>query len=332
MKWIINGKTIELPIFGRINLVCGVDRYGFSRLLADQLGAIWTKRSFANWQHGWIWWGACSSEDLRMADGLKVQSNFIVSKHTESEILRSEGFKNVWVGGLPFAYTSPSNRVKAKGSLLAMPPHSSEQSVKSNSNNFMKSLTGYLDYLESFKQNFSSIWVSIYYLDVSPAVIDEIHRRGLFFIEGARPNDANSLRRVRAILDTFEFVTTNCMGSHVIYALFCGCKVSVVGPEYKFDESHFFLNNPTGYSKKYINDFIYYSSKEYLSEHFSFLLTDNPKEGYKSEEYARGEIGYYNLLSKSDIMDALQWSWMGQFKGYSAGGIRRITKLMGLKT
>jgi len=329
MKWLIDGMVIDLPEFRRIKLVCGVDRYGFSSLLADQLGTSWTRRSFANWQHGWIWWGASSSEDLMMFDAQKNQSFVIVSKHTESEVLRSEGYKNIWVGGLPFAYTSKSRWGKAKGSLLAMPPHNSEQGLKGTINKFTKLLTEYLDYLESLKKNFSSIWVSIYHLDVSPSVIDAIYRRGLFFIEGARPDDRNSLSRVRSILDTFEFVTTNIMGSHVIYALFCGCKVSIIGPNFQVDESDFLLDNrSTGYSKKYLDEYNYYLSKVYLQDKFSFLLTDNPKNGYQSEKYAKEEIGFYNLLTNKEILDALQWRWIDQLKGYSSGGVRRVRRIL----
>ena len=330
MEWIVDGNIIELPEYRRINLVSGVDRYGFSSLLAERLGVLWPRRSFANWQHGWMWWGASSYEELMMDDGLKKHSRFIVSKSAELEVLKSAGFKNLWVGGLPFAYTEPSKSGKVAGSLLAMPMHSAEQTTEATSNKLAKSLTDYLDYLESLKREFSSVWLSIYYLDFSIALLYEIRRRGLFLIEGARPNDANSLKRVRIIMDTFEFVTSNSIGSHVIYAMFSGCKVSVGGPELLVEESDFVLDNRfKGFSKKYIEESVYYLSRKYLQNRFSFILTDNPRNGFHSEEYAREEMGFYNILKNKDIMDALQWGWLGQLKGYSVGSIRRIERKLG---
>jgi hypothetical protein len=329
MKMIVDGNIIELPEYRRINLVSGVDRYGFSSLLAERLGVFWPRRSFANWQHGWIWWGASSHEELMMDESLKDESRFIVSKSSECEVLKSVGFNNVWVGGLPFAYTEPSKSVRVSGSLLAMPMHSAEQSPKSTSHKLAKSLINYLDYLESMKQHFSSIWTSIYYLDYSAELLYEISRRGLFYIEGARPDDANSLRRVRTMMDTFEFVTSNSIGSHVIYAMFSGCKVSIGGPEVPVAESDFELDNrERRYSKKYIEDSIYYLSKEYLINKFPFILANNPINGFQSEEFAREEIGFYNRLTNEDIFNALQWSWVGQLKGYSQGGMRRIERVL----
>jgi hypothetical protein len=330
MQWIISGNVIELPDYRRINLVSSTDRYGFSSLLAERLGFLWPRRSFANWQHGWIWWGASSSEELMMDGALKEQSQFIVSKSAEYEVLRSEGFKNIWVGGLPFAYTEQSKFARVAGSLLVMPMHSAEQTTKATSDKLAKSLTDYLDFLESLKRQFSSVWISIYYLDSSATLLDEIRRRGLFYIDGARPDDANSLQRVRTILNTFEFVTSNSIGSHIIYAMFSGCKVSIGGPEFAAGESDFVLDNlSSGLSKKYIENSVHYLSRGYLSDRFPYLLTDNPVEGFQSEEYARAEIGFYNRLANHDILDALQWGLLGQIKGYAAGGKRRVKRVFG---
>jgi hypothetical protein len=329
MEWLIDGNIIKLPEYRQINLVSGVDRYGFSSLLAERLGLLRPRRSFANWQHGWVWWGATSYEELMMDNGLKDQSQFIVSKSAELDVLNSAGFKNVWVGGLPFAYTEPSKSRKVPGSLLAMPMHSAEQTNKTTTNKLAKSLTDYLDFLESLKSQFSSVWLSIYYLDFSTPLLDEISRRGLFAIEGARPNDANSLKRVRTIMDTFEFVTTNSIGSHVIYAMFSGCKVSVSGPEFLVEESDFLFDNCfKSFSKKYIEDSVYYLSRKYLEIKFPFILVDNPMNGFQSEEFASEEIGFYNRLTNEDILDALQWSRVGQLKGYSLGGMRRIERAL----
>ena len=207
-----------------------------------------------------------------------------------------------------------------------MPPHSAE-SEKINRTYF-----DYLDYLESLKNYYSSIYVSIFYLDRQSKLVSEIERRGLMYIDGARPDDAYSLQRMRAIFDSFEYVTSNTMGSHIPYALYCGCKTSLCGPMFSYDETMFYRkNHKIQHNKNYIQDIIYYHSTGYLQKNFNFLFTFTPKDGYISEYYGKKEIGYYNILGNNEIMKILKWDFPNQITGYSSGGIRRLkrtTKLL----
>jgi hypothetical protein len=310
--------------FRPIKLVSGVDRYGFSDILVEQLGLTFRPRSFANWLHGWIFWKSPLPVDLMFDAKQKEWMHFIVSNSDQSEMLHAEGFKHVWVGGLPFAYTLHSGLKRHPDSLLAMPPHSSE--IEKLNRPYLD----YLDYLESIKENYSSVWVSIFFLDKCPEIIHQIKRRGLMFIEGARPDDANSLRRMRAIFDSFDCVTSNTMGSHIIYSIFSGCKTSIGGPLYEYDETYFLgTDGQNKHSKKYIEDSLYYLSSGYLLENFKFLFTSTPKVGFVSKEYAEKAIGFHNKLQRNEIMEALQWGWKNQLRGYSMGGFRRVRRLMG---
>jgi len=308
--------------FKPINLNSGIDRYGFSDILANELNLHYRRRSFANWLHGWIWWKATSSTELMFKDSCKSQSRLVVSNFHEKEILKNEGFKNIWIGGLPFTYVKNSNFKRKPNSLLAMPPHSAENEKIRNE------YYDYLDYLESIKNEYENVYVSIYYLDKSKEIIKKIESRGLKFIDGARPDDINSLRRMRAIFDSFEFITSNTMGSHIIYAIYCGCKTSLCGPMYKYDETLFLGNDgKINHDKKYVEDSLYYLSQKYLMEKFQFLYTQTPINGYFSEEYGKKEIGYYNKMNKEQILDALQWHLTGQVNGYSSGAIRRLKRI-----
>lgn len=317
ISYTINSTLPYMPF----NMTSSTERYGFCSLLCEQIGMTWRPRSFASWMHGWIWWGATSSTELQFDSSQKKYGRFVVSRHFEKTVLESEGFKDVKVGGLPFAYSNPSDFKRESGSLLAMPPHSSERE-KLN-----KSHIKYLNYLESIKNNYSNVSVCIHYLDLTQSIINEVKKRGMYLIEGARPDDANSLKRIRAIFDSFEFVTTNSIGSHVIYALFSGCKVSLCGPLYEFDESDLISNNKSMQnSKKYIYDLLFYLSKKYLEKNFSFILVNNPDNGFSSENYARKEIGYLNKLSNKEVRDTLRWTPFGQAIGYTSGAIRRFSR------
>lgn len=308
-------------------LISSTDRYGFTDILREQFGLSWRPRSFATWIHGWAWWKATRPEELTFKNTDKEWMRCVVANANEKKLLESEGFKHIWIGGLPFAYTLPSNLTRCNGSLLAMLPHSAE-SARLNKHCFE-----YLDYIESIKNNYSSVYVSVYYLDKSDELISEISKRGLSFIDGARPDDANSLRRMRAIFDSFEFVTSNVMGSHIIYALYSGCKTSLCGTLYSYDESIFFANgNPHKFSKDFIQNSLYNSSKKYLKSNFPFLFTGTPLNGFFSEEYGKIQVGYYNKLKNIEIIHALQWDLIGQIKGYSSGAMRRLQRHIKLIT
>jgi hypothetical protein len=322
----IEKKIIEKKFpFKNIKLVSGVDRYGFSDVLYQQLKLIYRPRSFANWQHGWIWWKAKSSTELLLKNHDKKNSRLIVSNSHEKQMLEDEGYKNIWIGGLPFSYTENSKLKKSTNSLLAMPPHSAEVEKLYNP------YTDYLDYLESIIKDYEEIYVSIYHLDKCENLIKEITKRGLKFIDGARPDDANSLRRMRAIFDTFEFVTSNAMGSHILYAIYCGCKTSICGPLYKYDADVFNgKNNENKHDKKYIEETLYYLSEKYLKEKFSFLFTQNPKYGFESLEYGAEEIGEKNKMNKKEIIEVLQWSTKNQIINYYKGGVRVVKRNIGV--
>ena len=307
-----------------IKLVTGVDRYGFSDILAQKLDLYYSPRSFANWLHGWIWWKATSSTEMMFKNSDKKTSRLIVSNLDEKEVLKNEGYKNIWAGGLPFSYTENSKLQRIPNTLLAMPPHSAEMEKIYNS------YVDYLDYLESLIKDYDGIYISIYYLDKSEWLFNQITKRGLKYINGARSDDANSLRRMRAIFDSFEYVTSNTMGSHIIYAIYCGCKTSLCGPMYQYDEEVFLVkNSKNNHSKKYVDDTLYYLSENYLKEYFDFLFTQKPKWGFKSADYGEKEIGVKYKMSNKEIIDALQWSPKNQIEGYYNGGIRRIKRIIG---
>ncbi len=329
MKSEVEENFKKIPIIKTTKVVSGVDRYGFSSLLATQIGYKIIPRSFANWQHGWIWWGAKSSEELMIDKSLKNESRFIVSKDAEKNILKAEGFKKVWVGGLPFAYTVSSNLNRVAGSLLAMPTHTAEQTDDQTKHKFKNFYIEYLDYLESIKEQYSSVWVSVYDLDHSQELVNEIMKRGLYPIKGAQHNDMNCLQRMRSIFDTFEFVTSDSIGSHIIYSMYSGCKVSICGPDLLQVDSDFRVNEVSkSFSENYIKTQVYYSSRKYVTENFKFLFVDKPSSGFCSEEYAKKAIGFNNKLQRDEILEALQWGLVSQIRGYTEGAIRRVRRVI----
>ena len=75
-------------------------------------------------------------------------------------------------GGLPIIYTQDRLYKRSKDTLVCFITHSSE----SQKHNVID--LNYLDYLESLRNNFKEIFVSVFSLDITEEIIFEITRRG----------------------------------------------------------------------------------------------------------------------------------------------------------
>ncbi len=301
-----------------IVLRSGVDRYGFSGVLASKLQLKYIPRSFANWVHGWVWSNDHSSEAQGCAK-LHKKTKIVVTNESERQAFNNEGFVNVVSGGFPFAYINQQHSHRNNHALLAFPSHSSE--VESMSSD----LSDYLNYLESIKKDFDGIYVSIYSLDWNGPIHTAALKRGLNVIKGANPSDANGLLRVRSILDGFLQVTSNSIGSHMLYALYSGCNFSFCGPFYSHDKDVYFPNgNKLGNTMQFIEKHIMYSCETYVRANFGKFFLSHPSLGVADQAFATNEIGVKHILNNQQILDALGWTFTGQIKGYLNGGARRI--------
>jgi hypothetical protein len=153
--------------------------------------------------------------------------------------------------------------------------------------------------------------------------------RGLKVVQGANPSDANGLIRVRSILDSFKYVTSNTMGSHMLYALYAGCNFSFAGPFYAYDESVFLANgNPHRHSNDYVNKMVNFSSEEFVKNQYAPFFTSHPGLGKNDVAFARDAIGEKFILQPDDIKEALGWSVAGQITGYTKGLARRVSRFI----
>jgi len=307
-----------LPPCQRIRLTSDIDRYGFSSFLAKQCGLLRLPRSSAYWVHGWIW-STTPTAELLACSRLHKETLIIVRNEIERKALILEGFENIKIGGLPFSYIPRQHLYRSENALLAFPPHSAEaERLSTNQEN-------YFNYLESIKKDFDGIYVSIYYFDLHTPIHSAVLARGLNVIEGARPNDANALLRVRSILDGFNYVTSNVIGSHMLYALYCGCKFSFSGPFYSYDESLFLTNgNPHKHSKQYIARCLQLQSESCVRELFPRFFVEHPTLGLQDLDFATDSIGKKYVIPLKEIIDVLGWSLRGQFNHYINGAVRRL--------
>ncbi len=295
-----------LPRFIPIRIRSGIDRYGFSSILARRLKIQFVPRAFANWVHGWVWCEDNMSELIACSE-LDKNISIVVNNNRERNVLLSEGFENVRCGGLPFAYIEKQHNFRQQDALLVMPPHSVEPIL----GRLTASQKSYFDYIASIKHDFDDVYVSIYGLDLNTLLHKEALKIGLKVIQGAHPSDMNGLLRVRSMFDGFKYVTSNAMGSHMLYSLYAGCKFSFAGPFHSYPDT-----GDVG-TEKYI--------KERLSRYF----VQHPRMGIEDIDFAVESIGEKFMLQPQEIVEALGWSAKGQVNGYAQGARRKIMRYFG---
>lgn len=307
----------------RILLRMGMDRYGFSQLVSRELGLATTPRSFGNWLHGWIWWPASTPIELMFEQSL-ARKLHIVANQQQKDTLQQHGFDRVIVGGLPFAYTSPSSLPRRVKTLLAMPPHSPE------GRKLRKSFREYLEFLEASKGDFETVCLSLHANDYGDSeLVNLIRSMGMSCILGAAAGDANGLMRMRAIFDSFEYVTTNTMGSHIAYGMFSGAKVSISGPLYPWDESDMGHIDWAG-AESYRQTLLETRSAEYIRKVFDDLIYASPIEARVDVGKGADFVGYENRLRGKMLKQAMSWTVPAYCHGVFEATVMRAKARIGL--
>lgn len=297
-----------------------IDRFGFLHLLAEQCCMRAPKRAFAEWMHGWIWDDRPTIESLAMHK-LPRDVPVVVRNKIEQKVLLDAGFRDVWIGGLPFCYVPSQHKARNGSSLLAIPPHSAEAERVSSVQR------DYMDFLESLKGDFDDIYVCIFYLDWDGPMHRAALQRGLRVVQGARPDDAYSLKRVRALFEAFEHVTSNSIGSHFVYALYSGSRFSFCGPMFTYDEETILANgNPNGHSEERVRRLLEIQDPRYLQIRFGKFYVDHPRQGAFDTDLGASEIGTDQILSPLQIKNILGWTVIGQLCGYGRGAFRRLRR------
>ena len=155
-----NTFLAHLPPFAPSKNSGGVDRYGFLSVLAKRCGRRTVPRSFANWIHGWVW-AEEPTPELLASRNLPRNVTIVVCQEAEQLALKTAGFTDVRLGGLPFAYIQRQHTHCQTDALLAFPPHSAEVGRVTADQG------AYFDYLETLKHDFESIYVCVHYLDMN---------------------------------------------------------------------------------------------------------------------------------------------------------------------
>jgi len=189
-----------------------------------------------------------------------------------------------------------------------------------------------LDYIETIKINFSEVCMCLHVHDFEKLEIrEELKQRNISFILGADPADANSLCRMREIFDYYDYVASTVMGSHILYAAFCGCKVSLLRNHLHIYTKNAFINHVTiqsipGHEARMLDNFNNFVN---LESRFPRLFVEHPLESIQMTEWANDEIGFSNLISKDRLLSVLGWSLSSKVKALLRAVYFRADRLFG---
>ena len=116
------------------------------------------------------------------------------------------------------------------------------------------------------------------------------------------------------------------MGSHIAYALSCGCKTSLFNELAEYDPN-ILPSSSLGFTFTDAERLSSFFKREYLIERFPYLFTD-PENGYTDTDLGNLWIGESFKLNNIELMEALGWNANGQLTGYSKGFYRRVKRIM----
>jgi predicted SAM-dependent methyltransferase len=231
---------LNLPPIEKWEVNFEADYYGASALIARKLSLQNTLHVPVRWIHGWDY-NRKSFINLYSAECSPMTTIFLENEARVDE-MRKIGFINSYAVGLPFIYADAiEGTVRIKDSLLVMPAHSTTHSKIKN----YDLLRDFFINIRSHVKNYSKVSVC-----VSGSCYEDseymkfIKSFGFDVVFGAWIFDKNALVRMKTILSSFSAVISNSIGSHLIYAAYCGTRIIMVSPIDKPDYKLAAKNEP----------------------------------------------------------------------------------------
>ena len=289
----------SLPVIQRVKLYTEPDCYGISRMIARNLYLPFTPRSFSYWLHGWLY------VDLKYIEqfGVISKQHYLVATKEQEYFLTENGI-NAKAVGAPYVYVKNFDQLKVtrkKRSLLVMPPHGLPYTTEKWDEE------GYVKEICELKSDFDLIVACIHpSCAEKKAWVRQFESYGIQCITGAEMHDKNALVRMHRIFQHFEFMTTNCIGSHVAYAAYSGCKISIYGKFAEFSKDD--LKNDVLYLTypHVMEHNLFSSTKQTVHEKFPFLFV-HPSNAVEAISWASDELGEANKLVFYKLASQLGW-------------------------
>ena len=258
------------------------------------------------WQHGWLPEFYNNVPEMILgSDGLtrfRKSRSYYVAREDQKQTLNKNGYSNVYSIGLPIIYCNKKNYKRVEGSLLIMPDHTLDERDEASKDG------EYLEYLLRFKGYFSHVTLCLHKACFDKGRWKKLHQIADKVIVGADPKSSNSFERLAELMTTHEFMTTNDFGSHVPYAAYFGCKVSIGGPRPNYNPSDisksiFYRNCPECLELR-----LKIHEENTFAKSFTFFMVD-PHHAEKHEEWAQWELGLQCKKSPAELRKIFGWHY-----------------------
>lgn len=268
------------------------------------------------WMHGWVWEDILHEEQLFGTSICSRNYRLFVANQWQKNLLEQFGYKNVQAIGLPVVYLQNKKNYANKKSLIVMPAHNII-GMQHNS----KREKEYVDYIKSIQDNFETIIVSINAYDYGNGNWkNSFEKAGIKTVCGVY-DGPSALQEQKDRMESFSHMTTNMIGSHVVYAGSLGLKVSISGPYFEYLKAS--LESIEFYRKHHkdiLENAIQRSTEKYWRSKAPWLFK-KPHEAVECKLWAMNEVGYQYKKSPRQLRLLMGWDFISLAKN-------RIYKLM----
>lgn len=255
------------------------------------------------WQHGVEYDYVITIPEMVVGSSFpSSKTKVLVANKLLSNVIKNKICNPVFAIGLPIIYLPEYSVQRKKDSLLVFPAHGVPGSSMSDKVNLE-----YARYIQSIAHKFSNVEICIFGPDYDKeAPIRKIFEETKLKIIRGVDDSKNALHIQKKRMLSFSHVTSNVLGSHIPYAAFYGCRVSLAGPTHTFKKEH--IENIEFYklfpkALKIIDKYSEYSLKNY----FSWLFCE-PHQGVECKEWANIHVGFDCKISPKKMCKLFGWN------------------------
>jgi hypothetical protein len=281
---------------------------------SDYYGANFVASNYCNlseqtndffWHHGLVspWESLCYEHIVFNMKNKKMR--YFVSSSEQSELLIKNGFSRAKAIGLPIVYVELEKTERIKNSLLIMPSHTLVGQLINNKSSMLR----FIDIVNEYKKYYDKIGVCLHKNDIENNYwVEEFNSLGIEILLGAQNNDKNTYYRQAYYYSTYDTILTNDFGSHVAYALFFGCKVSISEFSLEIDllMDGTWQRNPESINHIYSDEFI--SMKDSFLRKFYV----SPLNAITDISLGKQLVGYNHKVSPFKMRLFFGWSILGK--------------------
>ena len=301
------------------------DLYGASSIAAAYCGfkksPFWTGEL---WQHGWLTHGLKIPEQVFGAGITSKSTTCLVASKWLEEFLKGHGYRDAHAIGLPSVYLPELKVEREEDTLLVMPGHT---------------VTGmktkavipeeYIEHIKEISGHFRKVSVCVFGTDFDQHGIwrTSFEHAGYEVIRGV-DHKFYALGEQKKRFMRYSHMTTNILGSHVVYASAFGCRASISGgyvapKEEDYRGIGFYLDYPEA-----LGSAVELFSETKMSERYPWLFCA-PQEAITNKEWGESEVGTENKKSPDVLRELMGWT-LKKVRCSSADNHTKIQRVLNL--